>query len=157
MGLSAIVPIKAQSMGLLSFFFVNQAMDVLSERAINSIQITGKKSLPSFEVSAGTASLINDKLPLETDDGFVLLVARSPAPGAIEVIVTAPKNNKISEKEMDESWGPGIVKMFCGPSDSLWKRWLLIGGSAGLTVNDASGHLIRQYGATWQDCKSLGF
>ena len=132
-------------------------MDALSQRAFGALRGDIPKQLPSFAVSTGTASLINAKLPVETQDGFVLLLARSPAPGALEVTVQTPKGSQFNAADLDKAWGRGVVELFCSHTDTVWTRWILMGGTAGLTVRDNAGAIIRQYGATLQDCKALGF
>ena len=142
----------AQVISPLGFFFINQAFNLISGRIFSQTQPHMMEN-PSMKASIGVAQIINEQLPMETSDGFALMIARSPAPGAIEVKVAAPKGRPISTAELDNAWKVGLVRMFCAETPTIWSRWIAIGGTVGIEVSAPSGELIRRYGASNSDCR----
>jgi hypothetical protein len=153
LALASVAPARAALP--LGFFFINQMLDGLAGRAFGALGQRLPQSPPSWPVTLGAAELINDKLPLESADGFVILMARAPAPAALEIKATAPGSTPPTSEQLDAAWGPGLIHMFCGDQSSLWTRWVAIGGSVGLEVRGADGSLVRRYGVSKADCQAL--
>jgi hypothetical protein len=153
-----LVSCPSQAIGSLGFFLISQAFQELGSRAFGSISgspFSHDKPPPSWAASIGAAELINAKLPIETADGFVLLMARAPAPAALEVIIQVSGTPAPTASQIDKAWGPGLIDMFCGPHDTVWTRWIRIGGSFGISAQAKDGNLIRQYGVSRSDCTNL--
>lgn len=137
------------------FFLFSQALDGLAGRAFGSGGERLPALPPSWPVTRGVAELINESLPLDSGDGFVIVVARAPAPAALEIQATSMGRSAPSSEELDQAWGPGLVTMFCGSEPTLWTRWIAIGGTVGLEVRSSDGSLLRRYGASSADCQAL--
>lgn len=146
----------AIAVGPIGFYFMSQAFQALSSKTFGAFGLLSPNPTPpGMAASLGAAEIINENLPLRTEDGFTMLVARAPAPGALEMIVLAPKESQPSAEQLDQTWGPGLADMFCGGSDTLWRRWVAVGGSVGVSVQTSSGELIRQYGVSRSDCAAI--
>jgi hypothetical protein len=152
----ALACAPSMSASPLGFYFLNRALDALGGKIFGALgSPSGPAAPPGMEATAGVAELLNESLPLATEDNFTILAARAPAPGALEVIVTAPSQSAPSAEQLDASWGPGLATMFCAESNSIWRRWIVIGGSVGVSIKTSDGELIRQYGVAQSDCKAL--
>ena len=153
---AALLATPASAVNPIGFYFVSQAFQALSSKTFGALGVfSASQPPPGMAVSLGAAEIINEKLPMSTQDGFTMLMARAPAPGALEMIVLAPQGSAPTAQQLDQAWGPGLSDMFCG-GDSLWRRWILVGGSVGVSVQTSSGELIRQYGASKSDCAAMG-
>lgn len=153
-----LISVPSHALGSLGFFLISQAFQELGSRAFGAIiglPLSQDKPPPSWAASIGAAELINAKLPIETADGFVLLMARAPAPAALEVIIQVSGTPTPTASQIDKAWGPGLIDMFCGPHDTVWTRWIRIGGSFGISAQAKDGSLIRQYGVSRSDCSNL--
>ena len=144
--------------GPWTFYFVSQALEQLAQGAISRVLTPSTPAAPSappgWEVTLGTAELVNQKLPLSSSDGFAFMLARAPAPGALEIWAQAPTPAP-SASELDAAWGPGLGRLFCSKEPSLWARWIAIGGTVGIDVKTIDGATIRRYGVSRTDCLAL--
>lgn len=150
---------SAGAVGPLGFFFIDQAMQSLGVSAFGVLGFTSgkpKPGTPSWEATQGAAELLNEKLPIESGDGFSFIVARAPAPAALEIKAVAPHGSNFTSEQLDLAWKDGLIEMFCGQKPTLWTRWVSIGGSVGLEVRSSQGELIRHYGVARSDCVALG-
>lgn len=143
---------QARANAALTFYFVDLALQGIGSAA-SAIFTPARREPPGMAVTAGVAEIIQAKLPIETPDGFAILQARAPAPAAIEVVILA--EGRPSIRELDASWGPGLTGIFCKPIDTVWTRWLAMGGTVGVSVRSKDGAIIRQYGIASSDCAKL--
>lgn len=151
---SSVASLPALAAGW-SFFLVQQALTLLSEAAFSQLGPADPAgSPPGWEITLGAAELLNEKLPVQSGDGFSFILARAPAPGALEIQAITPREAPTAA-ELDRAWGPGLAAMFCGQTPTLWARWIAIGGSVGLEVKTRAGETIRRYGVARSDCAKL--